>query len=56
MKAKRQVRVLPILFQGSMIRGILNEIEKPGSGKTQTRRTLSRRTSASCAAASMNRS
>lgn len=32
---------LPILFSGSMVRALLHEIEKPGTGKTQTRRVLS---------------
>jgi len=31
---------LPILFSASMVRAILREIEKPGTGKTQTRRVL----------------
>lgn len=31
---------LPILFSGSMVRAILREIEKPGTGKTQTRRVI----------------
>lgn len=30
----------PILFSAPMVRGILREIEKPGTGKTQTRRIL----------------
>lgn len=31
---------LPITFSGPMVRAILREIEKPGAGKTQTRRVL----------------
>lgn len=31
---------LPITFSGSMVRAILREIEKPGTGKTQTRRVF----------------
>jgi hypothetical protein len=31
---------LPILFQPEMVRGIIREIEQPGTGKTQTRRLL----------------
>lgn len=31
---------LPITFSGSMVRAILREIETPGTGKTQTRRTM----------------
>lgn len=34
------MRDLPILFSGPMVRAILREIEQPGTGKTQTRRTL----------------
>ncbi|HET8550943.1 MAG TPA: hypothetical protein VFM97_00520 [Gammaproteobacteria bacterium] len=30
----------PIIFSGPMIRALLREIEKPGSGKTQTRRVV----------------
>lgn len=30
----------PILFSGSMVRAILREIERPGTGKTQTRRVI----------------
>ncbi len=30
----------PILFSAPMIRAILREIEQPGTGKTQTRRTV----------------
>lgn len=30
----------PILFSGAMIRALLREVEKPGSGKTQTRRIV----------------
>jgi hypothetical protein len=41
MKTKLTARVLPILFQGLMVQEILNEIENPGTGKTQTRRALS---------------
>lgn len=32
----------PILFSASMIRAILREIERPGAGKTQTRRVLTK--------------
>lgn len=32
----------PILFSASMVRAILREIERPGTGKTQTRRLLNR--------------
>jgi hypothetical protein len=28
----------PMLYQGSMVRGLLREIDKPGNGKTNTRR------------------
>lgn len=31
---------LPILFSAAMVRAILREIERPGTGKTQTRRVL----------------
>ncbi len=31
---------LPILFSAPMVRAILREIEQPGTGKSQTRRTL----------------
>lgn len=31
---------LPILFSGAMVRGLLREIQQPGTGKTQTRRVL----------------
>jgi hypothetical protein len=31
---------LPILFTAAMVRGLLREIENPGTGKTQTRRLL----------------
>jgi hypothetical protein len=34
------MRILPILFSGSMVRAVLREIERPGTGKTQTRRVL----------------
>lgn len=34
------MRVLPILFQSAMVRAILREVRAPGTGKTQTRRTL----------------
>jgi len=30
----------PILFSGTMVRGLVREIEQPGTGKTQTRRGL----------------
>lgn len=33
---------LPILFSAPMVRAILREIEQPGTGKTQTRRVLTR--------------
>lgn len=36
------MRVLPIPFNSPMVRGLLREIEKPATGKTQTRRVLSR--------------
>lgn len=32
--------VKPILFSGTMVRAIIREVEKPGTGKTQTRRVL----------------
>jgi len=31
---------LPILFSGPMVRGLIREVERPGTGKTQTRRVL----------------
>lgn len=34
------MQVKPILFSAPMIRAILREIERPGTGKTQTRRRL----------------
>lgn len=34
------MKIKPILFSESMVRAILREIEKPGSGKTETRRIL----------------
>ncbi|MCV0371109.1 hypothetical protein [Filomicrobium sp.] len=35
------MKVTPILFSGPMVCALLREIEKPGTGKTQTRRVLS---------------
>jgi hypothetical protein len=32
--------VKPILFSGPMVRGLLREVEAPGTGKTETRRVL----------------
>ncbi|CAM5655633.1 hypothetical protein MAUB1S_11397 [Mycolicibacterium aubagnense] len=34
------MRILPIPFIAPMVRGLLREIEQPGTGKTQTRRVL----------------
>ncbi|MCR6673267.1 hypothetical protein [Devosia ginsengisoli] len=33
-------RDLPMLFSGPMVRALIREIEQPGCGKTQTRRTI----------------
>ncbi|SDP39648.1 hypothetical protein SAMN04488061_2844 [Filomicrobium insigne] len=37
------MKVTPILFSGPMVCALLREIEKPGTGKTQTRRVLKAR-------------
>lgn len=36
----RTMADLPITFSGSMVRALLREIERPGTGKTQTRRVI----------------
>ncbi len=36
------MRILPIPFIAPMVRGLLREIEHPGTGKTQTRRLVSK--------------
>lgn len=41
MTERTQRHVKPTLFTGPMVRGLIREVEHPGTGKTQTRRLLS---------------